>query len=117
MREYETTFIIQPEITDEGIQAICGRLEGILEPLTLPLRGPGQGAALPDDGPWGALSTVRGDPATLALLRNPAAWLEVPLLRPLLGQVALLGPGAGPIPALVAAARVAAAPAEKAEAA
>ena len=80
------------------------RLEGILEPLTLPVRRPGQGAALPDAGPWDALSTVRGDPSTLALLRNPAAWLEVPLLRPLLGQVALLGPGAGPIPALVAAA-------------
>ena len=31
MREYETTFIIQPEITDEGVQAICGRLEGVLE--------------------------------------------------------------------------------------
>jgi small subunit ribosomal protein S6 len=31
LREYETTFIIQPEITDEGIQAICGRLEGILD--------------------------------------------------------------------------------------
>ncbi len=31
MREYETTFIIQPEISEEGIQAICGRLEGILE--------------------------------------------------------------------------------------
>jgi small subunit ribosomal protein S6 len=31
LREYQTTFIIQPEITDEGIQAICGRLEGVLE--------------------------------------------------------------------------------------
>ena len=31
MREYETTFIIQPEISDEGIQGICTRLEGILE--------------------------------------------------------------------------------------
>jgi small subunit ribosomal protein S6 len=31
MREYETTFIVQPEITDEGIQAICARVEGILE--------------------------------------------------------------------------------------
>jgi small subunit ribosomal protein S6 len=31
LREYETTLIIQPEITDEGIQAICTRLEGILE--------------------------------------------------------------------------------------
>ncbi len=31
MREYETTFIIQPEITDEGIQAICQRIEEVLE--------------------------------------------------------------------------------------
>ena len=31
MREYETTFIIQPEITDEGIQAICHRIEAVLE--------------------------------------------------------------------------------------
>ena len=30
MREYETTFIIQPEITDEGIQAICHRIEEVL---------------------------------------------------------------------------------------
>ena len=31
MREYETTFIVQPEITDEGIQAICHRIEAVLE--------------------------------------------------------------------------------------
>lgn len=31
MREYETTFIVQPEITDEGRQAICERLDGLLE--------------------------------------------------------------------------------------
>ena len=31
MREYETTVIVQPEISDEGIQAICTRLDGILE--------------------------------------------------------------------------------------
>ncbi len=31
MREYETTFIVQPEISSEGIEAICGRLDGILE--------------------------------------------------------------------------------------
>jgi len=31
VREYETTFIVQPEISDEGIQALCARLEGILE--------------------------------------------------------------------------------------
>ena len=31
MREYETTFIIQPELSDEGVQAICERLEGVLE--------------------------------------------------------------------------------------
>jgi small subunit ribosomal protein S6 len=31
LREYETTVIVQPEISDEGIQAICTRLDGILE--------------------------------------------------------------------------------------
>jgi small subunit ribosomal protein S6 len=31
LREYETTFIIQPEITEEGIEAICTRVEGILD--------------------------------------------------------------------------------------
>ncbi|HPG26452.1 MAG: 30S ribosomal protein S6 [Spirochaetaceae bacterium] len=30
MREYETTFIVQPEISDEGSQAILGKLDGIL---------------------------------------------------------------------------------------
>ena len=31
MREYETTFIVQPEISEEGIAGIRTRLEGILE--------------------------------------------------------------------------------------
>jgi small subunit ribosomal protein S6 len=31
LREYETTFIVQPEISDEGLQAICERLDGILD--------------------------------------------------------------------------------------
>lgn len=30
MRDYEFTFVIQPEITDDGIQAICSRFEDIL---------------------------------------------------------------------------------------
>ena len=30
MREYEFTFVIQPEISDEGVQAISQRFEGIL---------------------------------------------------------------------------------------
>ena len=30
MREFETTFIVQPEISDEGLQAIRGRLDAIL---------------------------------------------------------------------------------------
>ena len=30
MREYETTFIVQPEISDEGLTAIFERLDGIL---------------------------------------------------------------------------------------
>jgi small subunit ribosomal protein S6 len=31
LREYETTFIIQPEISDEGCQDLLARLDGILE--------------------------------------------------------------------------------------
>ena len=30
MREYETTFIVQPEISDEGGQAILAKLDGVL---------------------------------------------------------------------------------------
>ncbi|MGH0031189.1 MAG: 30S ribosomal protein S6 [Myxococcota bacterium] len=31
MREYEFTFVVQPEITEEGLEGICGKLEGVLE--------------------------------------------------------------------------------------
>lgn len=31
MREYETTLIVQPEISDEGIRSVCERLDGILD--------------------------------------------------------------------------------------
>ena len=31
MREYETTFIVQPEISDEGSQSILTKLDGILD--------------------------------------------------------------------------------------
>ena len=31
MREYETTFIVQPEITDEGVATLFGRLDDLLE--------------------------------------------------------------------------------------
>jgi small subunit ribosomal protein S6 len=31
LREYETTFIVQPEISEEGSQAILSKLDGILE--------------------------------------------------------------------------------------
>jgi small subunit ribosomal protein S6 len=31
MREYETTFIVQPEISDEGVQTLCDRLDAVLE--------------------------------------------------------------------------------------
>ena len=31
MREYETTFIVQPEISEEGSQAILAKLDGILD--------------------------------------------------------------------------------------
>ena len=30
MREYEFTFIVQPEITEEGLQSICDRFDGVL---------------------------------------------------------------------------------------
>jgi small subunit ribosomal protein S6 len=31
VREYETTFIVQPEITDEGVKALCERIDATLE--------------------------------------------------------------------------------------
>jgi small subunit ribosomal protein S6 len=31
MREYETTFIVQPEISDEGAKDLLGRIDGVLE--------------------------------------------------------------------------------------
>jgi small subunit ribosomal protein S6 len=31
LREYETTFILQPEITDDGVRTVRERLDGILE--------------------------------------------------------------------------------------
>ena len=31
MREYEFTFVVQPEITEEGLEALCLKLEGALE--------------------------------------------------------------------------------------
>ncbi|MCP5056513.1 MAG: 30S ribosomal protein S6 [bacterium] len=31
MREYETTFIVQPEISDEGCAELLGRVDGVLE--------------------------------------------------------------------------------------
>jgi small subunit ribosomal protein S6 len=31
VKEYEFNFVVQPEITDEGIQRICERFEGIVE--------------------------------------------------------------------------------------
>jgi small subunit ribosomal protein S6 len=31
MREYETTFIVQPEISDEGAKELLGRIDGLLE--------------------------------------------------------------------------------------
>ena len=31
MREYEFTFIVQPEITEEGLQSVCDRFDGVLE--------------------------------------------------------------------------------------
>ena len=31
MREYETTFIIQPELSDEGVAQVCARVEEVLE--------------------------------------------------------------------------------------
>jgi small subunit ribosomal protein S6 len=30
VREYETTFIVQPEISEEGVQALCERLDAML---------------------------------------------------------------------------------------
>jgi hypothetical protein len=64
-----------------------------------PLPGPPVGtaaAALPE-GPI-------GDPASLSLIQNPAAWREVDLVRPLLARATAPRSEPGPLPALVAAA-------------
>jgi small subunit ribosomal protein S6 len=31
LREYEFTFVVQPEITDEGLQSLCEKFEGLLD--------------------------------------------------------------------------------------
>jgi len=31
VREYEFTFIVQPEITEDGLQSVCDRFDGVLE--------------------------------------------------------------------------------------
>lgn len=31
MREYEFTFVVQPEISEEGLEGLCEKLEGVLE--------------------------------------------------------------------------------------
>jgi small subunit ribosomal protein S6 len=31
LREFETTFILQPEITDEGVKTVCARVDQVLE--------------------------------------------------------------------------------------
>ena len=31
MREFETTFIVQPEISEEGCKALCDRLDGVFD--------------------------------------------------------------------------------------
>ena len=30
MREYGTTFIVQPEISDDGVKALCDRIDDLL---------------------------------------------------------------------------------------
>jgi len=81
------------------------RLEGLL--LDLPEAiGPAEPdpATAPDRGrQWQALlDGLTGNPESLALLRNPAAWLDSPLLRPLLERPFAPADEAGPLPALVA---------------
>ena len=49
------------------------------------------------------LEGLAGQPSSLALVQDPAAWLAQPLLAPLLRRVAL-PPEGGPLPALLAAA-------------
>ncbi len=77
------------------------RVEGVLDRL---------GASLAIDPPpdparaQALLAALRGNPSALAVLRDPAALMASPLLRPFLERAARLEPAAGPIPALVAAA-------------
>jgi hypothetical protein len=49
------------------------------------------------------LQDLRGEPTTLAILRNPAGWLAQPWLQPLV-QGITNPPAAGPLPARIAAA-------------
>jgi hypothetical protein len=79
------------------------RLRGLLELPVLPA-----GLEPVDAGRREALlAGLRGHPSRLALLQNPAALQQSPLVRPLLSRLALDAArdgAAGPLPALVAAA-------------
>ncbi|MEB3322390.1 MAG: DUF3352 domain-containing protein [Synechococcaceae cyanobacterium] len=78
------------------------RLDGLVDlPADPPLETAGAG-----DGPLRQrlLEGPIGTPESLALVQNPAAWREVPLLRPLLERATLPAGEGGPLPALVTAA-------------
>ena len=43
MREFDTTFIVQPEISEEGREALLAKLRGVLERAgATPLEAPGR---------------------------------------------------------------------------
>ncbi|MFN6131823.1 MAG: DUF3352 domain-containing protein, partial [Synechococcaceae cyanobacterium] len=102
---------LRPEGRDLLLQADVG-LGG---PLPPPLSQPAMQAQTPPraDGSdaqggdealqQGLLAGLRGPIHSLALLHNPAAWRQLLPLRPWFHQL-FAGPGAGPLPALVAAA-------------
>ena len=77
------------------------RVEGVVDRLGTSLQIDAEADPTPAQA---LLASLRGNPSGLALLRNPAALMASPLLRPFLERAVSLSSEAGPIPALVAAA-------------
>jgi hypothetical protein len=79
----------------EGRSLVVEALLALPAPLALPAADTMRQRAL--------LEGLAGQPSSLALIQDPAAWLAQPLLAPLLRRAALPAE-AGPLPALLAAA-------------
>jgi hypothetical protein len=77
------------------------RLEALLDLPGLPVVVP-EGTADPAPSFRALLEGGLGRPDSLTLSQDPASWLQLPVLRPLLERALLPGGEAGPLPALVA---------------